>query len=147
MLKALRLTALVDSPEAFVPDVDGERASGEAEWRDRIASDDWAVARLGGEPIGLLAVTVPDARHAADGWIHSWWIAPEARGRGVSRAMLDWTLRLCRERGWSRLGLGVWVENTDAIAAFTAMGFVGQDPRPSSRYPGRRYVAMFRDIE
>ena len=146
VLRVLRLAALTDSPEAFVPDVGPERAGGEVEWRRRIAADDWLVARVGGAPAGLLAVSVPDARHAADGWIHSWWIEPEARGRGMSRVMLDGAFSMGRARGWSRMGLGVWVENTQAIAAFTAMGFVGEDPRPSSRFRGRHYVAMFRDF-
>jgi RimJ/RimL family protein N-acetyltransferase len=146
VLRALRLSALIGEPEAFVADQDAEGAAGEAQWRQRISDDTWAVARVGGEPIGLMAVSVPDARHAADGWIHSWWVAPSSRGRGVSRAMLDWTFGLGRARHWSRIGLGVWVDNAAAIAAFTAMGFVGQDPRPSSRCAGKHYFAMFRDI-
>ena len=146
VLRALRRAALNESPYSFAADPEAERAEGEVQWRLRISADSWAVARVGGEPTGLLAVSIPDERHAADGWIHSWWIAPGARGRGISRAMLDWVFALGRGCGWSRIGLGVWVENVDAIAAFAALGFVGRDPRPSARYPGKVYVAMFRDI-
>jgi RimJ/RimL family protein N-acetyltransferase len=147
VLRDVRLAALVDSPAAFAADADVERSLAEEQWRERLGDDTWAVARRGRSSIGVLGVSAPAPRDAADGWIHSWWIAPRARGTGVARPMLDWALALGRQRGWSRIGLGVWAENTEAIAAFAALGFVGQGPRPSSRHAGRTYVAMVRDID
>jgi RimJ/RimL family protein N-acetyltransferase len=146
VLRDVRLAALADSPEAFAADLAAERSVAEEQWRARLGADTWAVARRGGASVGLLGVSEPAPRDAADGWIHGWWISPQARGTGAARPMLDWALGVGRQRGWSRIGLGVWAENTEAIAAFTALGFVGQDPRPSSRHAGRTYVPMVRDI-
>jgi RimJ/RimL family protein N-acetyltransferase len=144
--RALRLAALAESPDAFAGDLAAELSADETEWRTRLAADTWIAGRVGGEALGVLALTAPYARHDADGWIHSWWVAPAARGRGLARAMLALIDAQARARGWSRLGLGVWAENAEAISAFAAMGFMAQEPRPSSRYAGRHYVAMLRDV-
>lgn len=146
VLRAVRLAALIDSPEAFAADAASERAEDEAGWRARLTDGDWAAVRRDGVVVGVLAVSVPAPHDAADAWVHSWWIAPEARGAGAARAMLAWCLDLGRQRGWTRIGLGVWAENTSAIAAFAALGFDAQEPRPSSRYEGRHYVAMVLDL-
>ena len=60
--------------------------------------------------------------------------------------MLAWVVELGRSRAWTRIALGVWAENTSAIAAFAALGFVGQEPRPASRHGGRLYVEMVQDL-
>jgi RimJ/RimL family protein N-acetyltransferase len=146
LLRDVRLQALVDSPEAFAADVSTERSMGEAQWRERLADDTWAAVRRGGASIGVLGVSAPAPHGAADGWIHSWWIAPEARGTGAARALLAWVDTLGHHRAWTRIGLGVWAENTAAIEVFAALGFAAQEPRPSSRYAGRHYVAMVREL-
>ena len=146
VLRDVRLASLADSPEAFAADLAVERADDEPAWRARLAEDSWAVARRDGASVGVLAVSDPAPRDTADGWVHSWWIAPEARGREPRARCWRGPSELGRSRAWTRIGLGVWVENTSAIAAFAALGFVGQESRPSSRYGGRHYVEMVQDI-
>jgi RimJ/RimL family protein N-acetyltransferase len=50
------------------------------------------------------------------------------------------------ERGWTRHGLGVWVHNTVAIAAYEKLGFaVEGDIVPSTSHEGWFYQRMLLD--
>lgn len=51
------------------------------------------------------------------------WVDPEARGRGLGRALLAAAAREAVRRGWSRLELNVAHANAEADAAYAALGF------------------------
>lgn len=53
------------------------------------------------------------------------YVRAEARGRGVGRALLARAAAEARARGWTRLELNVSHDNTDARAAYAALGFRG----------------------
>jgi len=50
-----------------------------------------------------------------------------------------------QDRDWKIQGLGVWIDNYSAIAAYEKLGFVkmGEDT-PSTRQPGKFYQRMIR---
>ncbi|MEU0057447.1 GNAT family N-acetyltransferase [Streptomyces sp. NPDC006334] len=50
-------------------------------------------------------------------------VAPEHRGRGVGRALMDLTVEFARERGAGHLWLEVTSVNAPAIRAYKRMGF------------------------
>jgi RimJ/RimL family protein N-acetyltransferase len=147
LLRELRLRALADSMQWFAADRRTEAAYTEADWRARIDEGEWGAAVVDGTAVGLVGVAVVEPERGADCWIHGWWVDPGVRGTGIAHRMLDWLDQVALEQGWQRQGLGVWEDNIDAQGAFSSLGFqAGGPPQPSSRQPGKNYVAMYRAV-
>ena len=114
-LKAARLEALEDSPEAFVTTPAEEERRTPSEWMASIRWSTWAIARDEGAIVGiacLTAATESDDKRAR--FIESVWVAPEHRRKGLVRRML-W--RLEREaRAADAEYLKLWVLKTNDLA-------------------------------
>ncbi len=152
LLRRLRVDALRDSPASFVGSPDAESAVPEDEWRRR-AGRGWAVARStertsegDDDAVAVFQVSSAPEEFGADCWVSGWWVAPAARGAGVTRTMLRWLDEECARRGWRVQGLGVWADNTAALAAFGRLGFTAAgDVMVSERYAGRLWWRMLRE--
>ena len=85
------------------------------------------VLRDGGEALAMGAFKRIDAGHAE---IKSMHVLTEARGRGLSRTMLDHLVREARQDGFARLSLETGVQPTfvAARALYTRAGFVECPP-------------------
>jgi ribosomal protein S18 acetylase RimI-like enzyme len=57
------------------------------------------------------------------------WVAPDARGAGVGRALLDAITDWARDRGCDRLVLSVTETNEIARRAYGACGFIDTGER------------------
>ncbi|WP_341719515.1 GNAT family N-acetyltransferase [Micromonospora sp. FIMYZ51] len=80
------------------------------------------VARLDGEPVGCGGWR----SHGADGdtaELKRMYTAPQARGRGVARAVLAAIERSAREHGRKRIILECGDRQPEAIAMYTAAGY------------------------
>lgn len=147
ILRDLRLAALADSPMSFDGDIDVESTHDEAHWRALLAEATWIGIREDDRFQGMVKIESASDDHRCDGWLSSWWIAPETRGRGITRRALDWIDGWARERGWRRIGLGAWADNERGIAIFTRLGFEHDGViHAATRWVGRSYVLLFRDI-
>lgn len=145
-LRDLRLRSLTDSPQWFAATLAEESAFDETAWRELLRDGDWSAAFVDAQAVGIMGVT-PTDRHDCDCWMHGSWVEPRFRNRGITRDLLTWLDRLSRERGWRRQGLGVWPENTDAIAVWERLGFSAHgQPLPSRRRSGQLYLAMRREV-
>ncbi|MBP2338680.1 ribosomal protein S18 acetylase RimI-like enzyme [Saccharothrix coeruleofusca] len=113
----LRLAALRDAPEAFGSSLADWQDAGERRWRERLTGSYNAVARLGGEPVGMVS-GMPDDEHVE---LISLWVAPSARGRGVGDALVDSVVRWAAPR---RVVLRVAEGNRHALALYLRHGFV-----------------------
>jgi RimJ/RimL family protein N-acetyltransferase len=147
ILRDLRLRALDESAQWFAADLRTEAAYTETDWRTHANEGAWGAVVVDGTSVGLVGVAAVEPERGADCWIHGWWIDPRFRGTGIAHRMLEWLDRVSAGREWHRQGLGVWDDNVDAQAAFTRLGFraVGP-PQPSSRQPGKNYLAMYRHL-
>lgn len=85
------------------------------------------VLRDGGEPLAMGAFKRIDAAHAE---IKSMHVLTEARGRGLSKTMLDHLVRAARQDGFARLSLETGVQPTfiAARALYSRAGFVECPP-------------------
>ena len=85
------------------------------------------VMRENSVPIGMGAIKRIDSAHAE---IKSMHVLVEARGRGLSRAMLDHLLGEARKDGFTRLSLETGVQTTfvAARALYARAGFVDCPP-------------------
>lgn len=110
--RTLRLRSLLDAPDAFGSTHDRERGFDEAAWRARLegTSGPAFLAYADGHPAGL-----------GGGWVHepgrvtvvAMWTAPEWRGHGLGRAVLDEVVGWAREHG---LRPELWVADTNPAA-------------------------------
>lgn len=88
--------------------------------------------------LGWVACSLVSARPVYAGVVeHSVYVAPEARGRGVGRALLDRLIGSTEAAGIWTIQSGVFPENTASLALHLAAGFrvVGTRER-LGRHPG-----------
>ena len=57
------------------------------------------------------------------GYVEGWYVAPELRGRGVGRRLMDAAEAWTRELGLTELGSDVELGNTASLRAHAALGF------------------------
>jgi ribosomal protein S18 acetylase RimI-like enzyme len=123
-LRAVRLRALRDAPDAFWVTADQEEATTPEEWRGRLAKADAAtfVASRDGADVGL-AVGTRHHEHEDDAGLYALWVAPEARGAGVARALIVTVMAWARAAGYGSLRLDVADTNERAVRLYARLGF------------------------
>ncbi|WP_245642429.1 GNAT family N-acetyltransferase [Nonomuraea candida] len=92
----------------------------------------------GARAVGNVAVTKVDGH--GNGWV-SYWVVPEARGRGIAAAAADLVARWAfEERGLYRLELGHRTNNPASCRVATKAGFLPEGiERGKLCYDGVRY--------
>lgn len=137
-VREARLAALADDPDAFCAVLEVEAAFGEDRWRARLDDPDaaWLLARIDGEVVGVAAVPVVDPLTSD---LVSFWVHPDARGRGVGSAVIALASDLARGRGHTRLTLEVGDHNTTAQRLYARHGFVPTG-RTSTMPPPKDHV-------
>jgi ribosomal protein S18 acetylase RimI-like enzyme len=122
MLRAARLYALLDSPDAFTSSYADESAWDPLDWQRSLKVATWIVAREAQNVIGLAKV-VSEPALPASRYVESAWVAPTHRRRGVLRTLLDGLAEISRRMGVTELMLWVLEDNHVADRAFRALGF------------------------
>ncbi len=129
LLRALRLRALSEDPYAFGSTHARELEFDEATWRERTAR--MVYATVGGEPAGIAGAGLLDDDLVE---LLGMWTAPEFRGRGVGRALVEWAIASAREVGRRRVGLWYADGNDSARRLYERCGFVETDEHPEAPY-------------
>ncbi len=129
VFRELRLRSLLDSPEAFGSTYGGESSQTERAWRD------WAAGRWRGGTAAVFAGRADDGTPVGTATgveyeaelgvahVYAMWVAPDARGAGVGRALLDAVAAWARDRGCDRLVLSVTESNESARRFYATDGF------------------------
>lgn len=120
--RLLRQRSLSEDPDAFSSSTTmwtGENDT-EERWRARLADGPCFIAYADGRPVGMVAGW--DGDDAAE--LTSMWVAPEARRRGIGRALIE---RVVEWSAGRRLSLRVIDGNQAAVMAYEQQGFVLQD--------------------
>ena len=137
--REIRLRSLLDSPEAFGSTYGEESAGGEHAWRD------WAAGRwrggaaavfVGRDAAGDIVGTATGAAYDAEpgvAHLYAMWVAPDARGAGVGRALLDAVETWARDEGHGRLVLQVTESNEGARNFYGSCGFADTGERTPLR--------------
>ena len=145
-LRDLRLRSLSESPDAFGGTLEAEKSFSEEDWRSQLLQLDYLVASVDSRDSAIMSVEVLVGDHGTTCWIGGCWSDPQVRGQGTFRALFNYIDQHCESKGWQRQGLGVWIDNFAAIAAYRALGFTeAGEKKPSSRRPGRFYIHMVRE--
>jgi ribosomal protein S18 acetylase RimI-like enzyme len=133
--REIRLRSLIDSPDAFGSTYGDESSQTERAWRD------WAAGRwrggtaiafaglgMGGDVVGTATGAEFDAEPGV-GHLYAMWVAPEARGAGIGRALVDAVVEWTRARGCTRLVLSVTETNEGARRFYERCGFAATGER------------------
>ena len=150
--RELRLRALRDHPEAFATSVQEElqRPAAETVLKLTPGPEQLTLGALdGGRLVGIATLVRPPRakmRHRAT--LAAMYVAPEARGRKVGRALLERAMEAAREWGVTDLALSVTVGNEAARSLYAAAGFAtyGVEPR-CFRVEGRFYDVEWMNLQ
>lgn len=132
----VRLRALGDSPDAFGSTLELEGIKPAEYWADRLsagATSPWnhpLVADTGDELVGLawgwIDPSVPEIAHA-----YQMWVAPNSRGRGFGRMLLDAIVTWAREANSRSVVLRATCGDTPAMRLYARAGFKADgEPEP-----------------
>jgi GNAT superfamily N-acetyltransferase len=144
-LRAIRIRALRENPEAFGADLNEVEMRSKEDWIRDYAKEDYLVASINGVDVGMLYIEVLNGDHGATCWIGGCWTDPTYRGKGVMRALFNFIDENASEKNWIRQGLGVWTDNFLAIKAYEYLGFIfAGEKMPGSR-EGKFFQHMVRD--
>jgi GNAT superfamily N-acetyltransferase len=127
--KAIRLRALGDAPDAFGSTFALEAPRPDALWQERLSlaatsnQDLPLFAMAADQPIGLAWAKV-DADDPGTVHLFQMWVAPEHRGRGVARGLLEHAVQWARSWNATWLSLAVTCGDTPAFRLYARAGFV-----------------------
>ncbi|MFD1932189.1 GNAT family N-acetyltransferase [Nonomuraea mangrovi] len=122
-LRALRLRALADAPDAFGSTYDKDAAYPREKWVERLSNPDsvWFVAVGDGQDAGLVCGLEEHPGHVH---LLSMWVAPEARGAGLAGRLVDEVVAWARAREAEEIGLWAVDANAAARALYARKGFL-----------------------
>ncbi|MBA2324347.1 MAG: GNAT family N-acetyltransferase [Pseudonocardiales bacterium] len=123
LLRAARLRALRDSPQAFTSRYSTESVWTEQQWRSRFIAAEWLAAVEPGGVIGIAGLADGRPAHAQH-HIESIWVAPEHRRQGVFQSLITTLADRSRRSGHTELLLWVLEGNLDAVLAYRRLGFI-----------------------
>lgn len=155
LLRDLRLRALRDAPDAFGQSYENAAAEPELEWRSaaRAASAGdrrtWLIARskeqgASGQATEMGMVQAR-RRPPDDCLVFSMWVAPEARRRGVGRALIEGAAEWARTWGGRRIVLWVTGTNEGAQRFYERIGFRVLNDGPDAE-SGRAFGAFAMEL-
>lgn len=150
--RALRLRALREHPEAFTSDHDEDEKLPLSATEQRLQAGDgrrfWGAfddAALRGI-VGLDREPRAKNRHKAT--VVGMYVAPEAAGRGVGRALVDAVIRDARASGLGLLVLTVTEGNQAAASLYEGAGFRSFGVEPDAiRVGGRSFAKQHMYLE
>ena len=144
----IRLAALAHDESACGGDYDSESQFSEAQWRQKAQQYVGLLAAIDGTDCGFMTVENLKGDFGATCWVGSCWVNPKFRQRGILRSLFTFADSFSEERNWGVQGLGVWIDNSGAIAAYENIGFARMgEPQESTRKPGLYYQRMIRSVK
>jgi GNAT superfamily N-acetyltransferase len=131
LLRDVRLRALRDAPMVFGSTFAREEGYAPEKWERRAAESATGErqAIFIAEPAVGMASGVIDAEDAALAHLYAMWVAPDARGTGAGKALVDAVVGWATERGAERLITSVTEGN--AAAAACCQGQAGARAAPA----------------
>jgi len=141
----LRLSALQESPDAFVAGYDEESQYDEQFWRERMRRARRLVAERNGEAVGVVGLGIRDSDIEA-GEIFGLWVAPQVRGTRVAWGLVRAVAQQAFADDRRRLYFWVGSDNGPAVAFASTFGFrptaERRPARAASEVDGEDEVAM-----
>lgn len=140
-VRSVRLRSLADTPDAFATTLAQDEARSDDEWEARVENRDVAhflALGAGDESFGL-AVGAPYRGFELTAGLFGMWVAPEARGRRIGKALVEAVVDWARSEQFKRVVLDVAEGNSAAIRLYESCGFVATG-NTSTLPPPREYI-------
>ncbi len=124
-LKDLRVRSVKEHPIAFGRTLEEEEESTEETWRSRLEKRQYITAEKDGVFVGMLSFVQGDNPKSAHTMhLYSVYVAPECRGLGVGRGLLERVIAEAKTRPEViKIGLNVAASQSEARALYEKMGF------------------------
>lgn len=147
LLRRTRLTALHESPQAFLATHSQEYNYGEKRWRDEFTRGDWTIGLIDSRPISLVGTTHEPCTPLDQRFVEYLWVSPTCRRQGIASSMLTAVLDRLRTDGVSIAYLWVLEGNGVAASLYKQLGFVSTDLRqPIPANPARTEEQLRLDL-
>jgi ribosomal protein S18 acetylase RimI-like enzyme len=100
--------------------------------RELLATNEMTVLLAGERPDGVAVIRFRPSlwSNDLDAYLEELYVAPEQRGRGIGRALLEDTMEAARAAGATRMELGTSETDTAAIALYEICGFTNREDGP-----------------
>ena len=131
--RKIRLEALSDSPQAFGSTFTDHQAKPASFWQNRLEEAAkgervWLLfARAGVEIVGMIGAyrEDPDDPLLSNrlATIMSVYVTPAARGKGISKRLMQAIMDLLKQEGFPKAQLGVMAEQAAALHLYLGFGF------------------------
>jgi len=146
-LRKIRLSALSESPHAFLSTYEKEIEYDESKWRAEFARGDWYVGMIkvgsADKPVSVAGITRESDTPPHQRFLQNVWVAPEFRRQGVAFNMIKEVLDRLKLSGVRTVLLGVLDGNSSAMGLYMRLGFVSCNSRqPLKGFPGRSEEIM-----
>ena len=151
-LRELRLRALSDAPYAFATSLEAAEARPAEHWENFALKSEAAETQVtfivAGDRMWLgMASAFVDLDDPDTVNLVQMWVAPESRGHGLGRQLVEAVADWARERGTTRLKTSVTEGNHAAESLYTAVGFLPTgELRPLRSNPSLSEVGLARDL-
>jgi len=123
-LRDVRLTALRESPEAFLSSYEIELTYREDEWRAEFSRGEWAIVIRQGQAVGLLGATREADTFSTERYLEYMWVAPEFRRSGVASNLIRTVFGRLFSSGIIPVSLWIIDGNEPARRLYERFGFV-----------------------
>lgn len=131
--KAVRLSSLKESPDSFGSTFEREVLFVDSDWKSRLNLESETnvalplIAEIDGTAVGLAFGLIwksePEVTH-----VFQMWVSPEARGRGIAKAMLERITIWAEARRCELITLSVTTINKAAANLYQTSGFSPSGP-------------------
>jgi RimJ/RimL family protein N-acetyltransferase len=150
-VRAVRLRALADTPLAFGSTHAREVAYPPERWeqwaRESAGGDEqatfFAVGAADDRPVGLAYARI-DADDRSVAHLFSMWVAPEARGTGAAKALVDAVIQWTTAAGARALHTAVTIGNDAAARLYARAGFADTGQREPLGHSGGEVALLER---
>lgn len=122
LLRAIRLEALADTPDAFSTTFEEASAYQERRWRSMADEPSSFLAEVGGEVVGMVRGGRND-QHPGTHWLYGMYVTPSQRGGAAARALVDAVASWALAEGATELYLHVGAGVARARAFYEKTGF------------------------
>lgn len=137
-LRLARLSALKDSPDAFLATYEREESYSQERWEAEFRRGDWLIGELGGRLVCMVGVTHESDPASEERHLEYVWVAPEYRRSRVACNMLTDVLDELKKSGIRTVTLWVLDGNDVALWLYRRLHFLTTDRRqPLPDDPGR----------
>jgi len=134
LVRAIRLRALTESPDAFSSTLAAELDLSDRDWRIRCDNEsavNYLANDSNNEIVGI-AVGAPYVELHRTAGLFGMWIAPTARQHGIGAALVNAVVAWVRTENFHRIVLDVGSSNEAALRLYESCGFIDAGNVPAA---------------